>query len=74
VRRSAIVALLMVPAMFLRAPAALAHANLESSQPADGAILATAPDRVILMFTDPPDTQVSSVQVVVGCVSPVHQG
>jgi copper transport protein len=74
VRRVAIVALLMVPAMFLWAPAAQAHANLESSEPADGAILATAPDRVTLTFTEPPDPQLSSVQVLDAAGAQVQQG
>ena len=53
-RRAAIVALLTLPVLFLWAPAAQAHANLDSSEPADGAILATAPERVTLTFTSRP--------------------
>jgi copper transport protein len=74
VRRAAIAALLALPAVFLWASAAQAHANLESSEPADGAILATAPERVILTFTEPPDPQLSSVQVLDASGTQVQQG
>lgn len=73
-RRAAIVALLTLPVLFLWAPAAQAHANLESSEPADGAILATAPERVTLTFTEPPDPQLSSVQVLDAAGAQVQQG
>jgi copper transport protein len=43
-----------------------AHANLSSSDPADGARLAAAPDRVSLTFTETPDPGLSSVLVLDG--------
>jgi copper transport protein len=74
VRRAAVVALLALPVLFLWAPAAQAHANLESSEPADGAILATAPERVLLTFTEPPDPKLSSVQVLDAAGTQVQEG
>jgi copper transport protein len=74
VRRAAVVALLALPVLFLWAPAAQAHANLESSEPADGAILAIAPERVILTFTEPPDPKLSSVQVLDATGAQVQEG
>jgi copper transport protein len=46
------------------ASAASAHALLASSDPADGAVLPTAPSAVTLTFTEPPDPSLSSVQVL----------
>lgn len=52
-RRSWPMALLMVVAlMLLSAGIASAHADLKSSTPAAGAILATAPDNVVAVFTE----------------------
>jgi copper transport protein len=45
------------------APAA-AHAELRSSDPADGAVLRTAPSQVRLTFTEPPDPTLSFVHVL----------
>ena len=73
-RRAALVVMLTVAALLLSAPAAQAHANLGSSEPADGAILATAPERVTLTFTEPPDPQLSSVEVLDAAGDQVQQG
>jgi copper transport protein len=43
---------------------AAAHADLVSSNPADGAMLEAAPDAVVLEFTEPPDLALSSVAVL----------
>ncbi len=45
------------------APAS-AHALLASSDPAAGAVLATAPSQVLLTFTERPDPKLSSVQAL----------
>jgi copper transport protein len=52
-------------AMFLApATAASAHAGLEASDPAAGEVLASAPASVTMSFTEPPDTNLSSVTVL----------
>jgi len=45
-------------------PAALAHANLVRSDPASGAVLATAPAQIQLWFSEQPDPHFSAVQVL----------
>ena len=47
----------------LAAPAA-AHAELESSDPANGQLLETAPDHISLTFTEPPDVGLTTIRVV----------
>lgn len=53
-----------------------AHANLESSDPAQGVALDTAPDHVRLTFTEPPDPspRISSIEVLNAAGSPVQEG
>lgn len=53
-----------VASMLALAPAASAHAGLESSDPASGELLAEAPASVTMSFTEPPDLDLSSVTVV----------
>lgn len=56
VRRAAVVVTALVATLFvmgLLAPSAYAHATLSSSDPADGARLDDAPDRILLEFTEP---------------------
>ena len=43
---------------------AWAHAGLETSDPASGELLATAPDSVTMAFSEPPDLDLSSVTVI----------
>ena len=43
---------------------ASAHAALASSTPVDGQILKTAPDRISLSFTEPPDRSLTTIGVV----------
>lgn len=50
-RLAAIVAVLLAACVW--APAAFAHANVISTTPPDGAIVATAPDAVRILFDDP---------------------
>ena len=45
------------------APAS-AHALVRSSDPAAGAVLATAPEQVLITFTEAPDPELSSVQLL----------
>jgi copper transport protein len=55
---------------------ALAHANLASSDPAEGAALQTVPDHVRLTFTEPPDPSpdISSIEVLNAAGAQVQQG
>lgn len=59
--RIGVVGLLAVASVSLGVGPALAHAGLESSDPADGAVLDTAPDRVLLTFSEPPDLTLSTL-------------
>ena len=59
--RIGVVGLLAVASLSLGVGPALAHAGLESSDPADGAVLDTAPDRVLLTFSEPPDLTLSTL-------------
>lgn len=61
------------------ASAAGAHAGLSSSNPSDGEVLATAPPSVTLVFTEPPDVDLSSVTMLDGTgaavpIGPVEEG
>src|SRR5512141_3259689 len=64
-------ALLLVAA---GATGASAHADLASSDPAEGAVLATAPSQVVLTFTEAADPTLSSVQVQGPGGTPVATG
>jgi len=44
-----------VSAVLLMSSAAVAHALIRSSDPADGALLQQAPGRVLITFTEEPD-------------------
>jgi copper transport protein len=50
--------------LLLWAPGASAHALLASSEPADGATVPEAPERVILEFTEAPDPGLTDFQVL----------
>jgi copper transport protein len=66
-RRSAAIALAALVAGWLLgalASPAFAHALLQSSQPAANATLRSAPSRLSLTFTEPPDPSLSSVQLL----------
>lgn len=60
----AVVVALALTGLGAAAPPASAHALLAGSQPAAGASLATAPHRLILSFTEPPDPRLSSVELL----------
>lgn len=52
-RRLLLAVALAVAGLVITAPAAFAHASLESTEPAAGAILSSAPREVVLRFTEP---------------------
>jgi len=56
------------------APGALAHANLDSSDPASGARLEQAPTSVTLHFTEQPELTLSDVQVLASDGTRVDKG
>jgi copper transport protein len=51
-----------------------AHALLRRSEPASGALLATAPSRVVITFTEPPDSALSIIHVLDESGAEVEQG
>ena len=55
------------------APSALAHAALESSTPANDEVLARAPARVVLRFSEPVETAFGSVRVYDGAARRVDE-
>jgi copper transport protein len=52
-RRAVAIVLMTLLAALARAPPALAHASLLRAEPADGAVVATAPARLRLFFNEP---------------------
>jgi copper transport protein len=58
----------------LAATAAFAHASLESSDPSNGELLQTAPDRISLTFTEPPDLSLTTIGVLDDAGAPVATG
>lgn len=62
--RGALVLVFLGGAIAGPAVVASAHAALERSSPADGEILQSAPDRISLSFTEPPDLSLTTVGVV----------
>ena len=73
-RRSLAVALLAGTVLLLAAPAASAHAVLRGSDPASGASLPKAPEKVTLTFTEPPDLTLSSIHVLDSSGNSVERG
>jgi copper transport protein len=74
VRRMVAVVVTAVAVVALWPGAAFAHANLASSDPAEGAALDTAPAKVTLSFTEPPDPKLSSIEVLNAAGSQVQSG
>jgi copper transport protein len=64
IRRAFVCVAVATIAVLLTAGVASAHANLASSDPANGATLATAPSQIRLTFTEPPDPSLSTIQVL----------
>jgi copper transport protein len=62
-RWGSLAGLLAVIATLALAGPASAHAGLQSSDPEAGAVLTEAPPSVTLSFTEPPDLDLSSIQV-----------
>jgi copper transport protein len=58
----------------MTATAALAHASLVSSDPSNGELLETAPDRISLTFTEPPDPSLTTIGVLDDTGAPVPTG
>ncbi|MEA2438499.1 MAG: copper transport protein, partial [Thermoleophilaceae bacterium] len=67
-------AVIAIVALFLGAGPASAHANLLSSDPKDGATLATAPTHVTLTFSEPVDAGLSLVKVLDASGGDIHAG
>jgi copper transport protein len=61
---TAIVALLGYAWLVVMAAPAVAHANLASSSPQDGAVLQRPPERISLSFTEPVDLELTENSVV----------
>jgi copper transport protein len=74
VRRALAAAAIALSAVALWPSAALAHANLASSDPAQGAALDTAPDHVTLTFTEPPDPEISTIEILNSAGAEVQEG
>ena len=67
--------LLLAAAWWSLAPhSALAHANLASSDPAPNSELETAPDRIIIWFTEPIEPALSSIRVLDATGQQVDEG
>jgi len=56
--------LLIATWLIVGAPGASAHANLDRSDPADGAQLDASPTRIALTFTETPDPALSSIELL----------
>jgi copper transport protein len=65
---------IVIVALSLGAGPAVAHANLLSSDPKDGATLATAPTHVTLTFSEPVDAGLSLVEVLDSSGGDIHAG
>lgn len=63
-RRAVTVCLLLLGMLLGSAPAAAAHAELLSSTPANGSVLAAEPHRVALVFSEAVTSGLSSIRVV----------
>jgi copper transport protein len=64
IRRALVAAVLALAGVIALPVAATAHAELVSSDPANGATLATAPTEITLTFTETPDPSLSAVQLL----------
>jgi copper transport protein len=73
-RRTLTIAALVAMAVALMAGPAFAHAELLSSDPKDGAMLASAPTHVTLTFSEPVDAGLSLVKVLDTSGADVHSG
>ena len=70
---AAMIGLALGSGLVLAGPAS-AHAELRSSDPANGQLLETAPDHILLMFSEPPDAGLTTVGMVDSSGTPVPTG
>ena len=73
-RRLMLVLALAMSGIALMAPAAWAHAELQSSTPAGGATLQSPPAQVVMNFTEEPDLSLSFVHVLNTAGADVESG
>lgn len=73
-RRILIAVALAFMAVGVLAPSAHAHAALSSSDPAEGATLDAAPAQITLTFTEPPDPELSTIEVLNVAGAQVQEG
>ena len=74
VGRGVLFGLLLAAPVLLGAPAAQAHADLLSSDPAGGSTLPTAPTELRLTYSEAPDPALSAIQLLSSGASPVATG
>ena len=72
--RGAVGALVVLGTLLVGAPAAQAHADLLSSNPAGGSTVATAPTELRLTYSEAPDPSLSAVELLTSGGSPVSTG
>jgi len=72
--RSATISVIAALLAFAHATPAAAHATLESTTPADGAVLASAPREVVLRFDEPVDVALGAVRVLDARGAEVQRG
>jgi copper transport protein len=70
-RRAVVMLALVIVAFLVPAPAAGAHSLLLRSTPAADSTLANAPSLIVLTFTEPPDPNLSLIEVVDSRARPV---
>ncbi|MGH2723924.1 MAG: copper resistance CopC/CopD family protein [Actinomycetota bacterium] len=73
-RRALVVLGLAAAGLVMTGPAAHAHALLQSSSPANGDVLDTAPPEIVITFTEPPDHGLSQIRVFDSTGAPVEVG
>ena len=72
--RGALGALVVLALLLVGAPAAQAHADLLSSDPAGGSTLATPPTELRLTYSEAPDPSLSAIELLTSGASPVPTG
>ncbi|MFI5055206.1 MAG: copper resistance CopC/CopD family protein [Actinomycetota bacterium] len=72
--RGAVGALVVLALLLVGAPAAQAHADLLSSDPAGGSTLATPPTELRLTYSEAPDPSLSAIELLTSGASPVPTG
>ena len=72
--RGAVGVLVVLGTLLVGTPAAQAHADLLSSNPAGGSALATPPTELRLTYSEAPDPSLSAVELLTSGASPVPTG